>query len=80
MYTLFPYIFAVHVLGAICTHPQEHKLQSTAIGVCNGYGMLKHGIAEGVPASTCSNGLTYHNHYTHLWLYSAVCALEDGCK
>jgi hypothetical protein len=24
---------ALHVLGAICTHPQEHKLQHTAIGV-----------------------------------------------
>jgi hypothetical protein len=20
------------------------------------------------------------NHYTHLWLYAAVCAPEDGCK
>jgi hypothetical protein len=28
-------IFAEHVSGAICTHPQEHKLQSTSIGVCN---------------------------------------------
>ena len=36
------YIFALHVLGAVCTHPQEHKLQSTAIGMCNGYGMLIH--------------------------------------
>jgi hypothetical protein len=35
MYSLFLYIFAVHVSGAICTHPQEHKLQSTALGVCN---------------------------------------------
>jgi hypothetical protein len=26
---------ALHVSGAICTHPQEHKLQRTAIGVCN---------------------------------------------
>jgi hypothetical protein len=25
MYSLFLYIFAVHVSGAICTHPQEHK-------------------------------------------------------
>jgi hypothetical protein len=34
--------FSLHVSGAICTHPQEHKLQRTAIGVCNGYGMLIH--------------------------------------
>jgi hypothetical protein len=27
--------FALHVSGVICTHPQEHKLQRTAIGVCN---------------------------------------------
>jgi hypothetical protein len=26
-------IFALHVWGAIYTHRQEHKLQSTAIGV-----------------------------------------------
>jgi hypothetical protein len=32
-------IFALHVSGAICTHHQEHKLQSTAIDVCNGYGI-----------------------------------------
>jgi hypothetical protein len=32
MYSLFLYIFAVHVSGAICTYPQEHKLQSTALG------------------------------------------------
>jgi hypothetical protein len=40
MYSLFLYIFALHVAGAICIHPQEHKLQSAVIGVCNGYGML----------------------------------------
>jgi hypothetical protein len=33
---------ALHVSCAICTHPQEHKLQRTAIGVCNGYVMLIH--------------------------------------
>jgi hypothetical protein len=42
MYSLFLYILAVHVSCAICTHPQEHRLQSTAIGMCNGYGMLIH--------------------------------------
>jgi hypothetical protein len=26
---------ALHVSGAICIHPQEHKLQLTATGVCN---------------------------------------------
>jgi hypothetical protein len=34
--------FALHVSGAFCTHRQEHKLQSTAIGMCNGFGMLIH--------------------------------------
>jgi hypothetical protein len=33
---------ALHVSGVICTHPQEHKLQLTAIGVCNGFSMLIH--------------------------------------
>jgi hypothetical protein len=42
MCTLFLYIFALHVSGAICTHPQEHKLRRTAIGICNVYGMLIH--------------------------------------
>jgi hypothetical protein len=36
------YFLALHVSGAICTHPQGHKLQLTAIGVCNGFGMLIH--------------------------------------
>jgi hypothetical protein len=35
MYSLFLYIFVPHVSVAICTRPQEHKLQSTALGVCN---------------------------------------------
>jgi hypothetical protein len=40
---LYSSIFlALYVSGAICTHPQEHKLQRTAIGVCNGFGMLIH--------------------------------------
>jgi hypothetical protein len=65
MYSLSLYIFAVHVSGAICTHPQEHKLQSTAIGVCNGYGMLINwsrywlGHPEDVQTSTRSIGLTF---------------------
>jgi hypothetical protein len=37
--TLYFTIFAVHDSGVICTHHQEHKLQSTAIGIRNGYGM-----------------------------------------
>jgi hypothetical protein len=65
---LYSSAFALHVSGAICIHPQEHKLQSTAIGMYNGYGMLIHcsDTREGVPASTCCNGLTYHNRYTYL--------------
>jgi hypothetical protein len=45
MYSLFLSIFsflALHVSAAICTHPQKHKLQRTAIGVCNVFGMLIH--------------------------------------
>jgi hypothetical protein len=46
MYTIFFISFlttlALHVSGAICTHPQEHKLQSTALGVCSDCGMLVH--------------------------------------
>jgi hypothetical protein len=32
-------IFALHVSGAVYTHNQEHKLQSTAMGVHEYYGM-----------------------------------------
>jgi hypothetical protein len=32
-------LFAQHVSSAVCIHHQEHKLQSTAIGMRNGYGM-----------------------------------------
>jgi hypothetical protein len=39
---LYSSIFVLHVSGAICTHHQEHKLQSTAIDMRNGYGMLIH--------------------------------------
>jgi hypothetical protein len=38
MYPLSLYIFALHVSGFIYTHPQEHKLQSAALGVCSGCG------------------------------------------
>jgi hypothetical protein len=34
------YFLALHISGAICTHHQEHNLQSTAIGMCNDYSML----------------------------------------
>jgi hypothetical protein len=45
IYILCSSIFiALHVSGAIYTHPQEHKLQRTAIGVRNGFGMLIHYI------------------------------------
>jgi hypothetical protein len=33
---------ALPVSGAICTNSQDHKLQRTAMGICNGYGMLIH--------------------------------------
>jgi hypothetical protein len=32
-------VYALHVSAAVFTHHQEHKLQSTAIGMRNGYGM-----------------------------------------
>jgi hypothetical protein len=32
-------LFALHVSGAVCTHHQEHTLQSKAISMPNGYGM-----------------------------------------
>jgi hypothetical protein len=30
----------LHVSGAICTHHQEHKLQSTSVGTRDCYGVL----------------------------------------
>jgi hypothetical protein len=46
MYSLL-HLLAVHVLGAICTHHQEHKLQSTAGGTCDCYGVLEVGQSIG---------------------------------
>jgi hypothetical protein len=40
---LYYTILALHVSGAICTHHQEHKLQSTAVGTCDCYGVLEVG-------------------------------------
>jgi hypothetical protein len=44
LYTFFIplYFLALQVSGVICTNPQEHKLQRTAIGVYNGFGVLIH--------------------------------------
>jgi hypothetical protein len=36
-------IVALHVSGTICTHHQEHKLQSTAVGTRDCYGVLEVG-------------------------------------
>jgi hypothetical protein len=38
---------ALHVSGAICTHHQEHKLQSTAVGTRDCYGVLEVGQSIG---------------------------------
>jgi hypothetical protein len=40
VYFILLYYLALHISGAICAHPQKLKLQSTAIGVSNDYGML----------------------------------------
>jgi hypothetical protein len=40
---LYYTILALHVSGAICTHHQEHKLQSTAVGPRDCYGVLEVG-------------------------------------
>jgi hypothetical protein len=34
---LYLTLVALHVSGAVCTHHQEHKLESTAIVMSNGY-------------------------------------------
>jgi hypothetical protein len=40
---LYVFVILYHLLlrvsGAICTHHQDHKLQNTAIGMRNDYGM-----------------------------------------
>jgi hypothetical protein len=40
---LYYTIVALHVSGAICTHNQEHKLQSTAVGTRDCYGVSEVG-------------------------------------
>jgi hypothetical protein len=40
LYVFFYFtLFALHVSEAVCTHHQEHILQSTTIGMRNGYGL-----------------------------------------
>jgi hypothetical protein len=45
-------IFALHVSGAIYTHHQERKLQSTAVGTCDCYGEKLDNPLEQVLAGT----------------------------
>jgi hypothetical protein len=40
---LYYTILALHVSGVICTHHHEHKLQSTAVGMRDCYGVLEVG-------------------------------------
>jgi hypothetical protein len=40
---LYHTTLALHVLGAICTHHQEHKLRSTAVGMHDFFGVLEVG-------------------------------------
>jgi hypothetical protein len=40
---LYYTVLALHVSGAICTHHQEHKLQSTAVSTRDCYGVLEVG-------------------------------------
>jgi hypothetical protein len=40
---LYYTVLALHVSGAICTHHQEHKLQSRVVGTCDCYGVLEIG-------------------------------------
>jgi hypothetical protein len=43
LYILYYTTLALHVSGAIYTHHQEHKLQSTAVGTRDCYGVLEGG-------------------------------------
>jgi hypothetical protein len=80
--------FAIHVSGAICTHHQEHKLRSTAVGTRDCYGGLEvdsplEQIAAGTP-SHLQHGrvltllqwiihlLTHHNK--HAYLLCSLCS------
>jgi hypothetical protein len=40
---LYYTMLALHVSGAICTHHQEHELQSAAVSTCDYYGVLEVG-------------------------------------
>jgi hypothetical protein len=43
LYIVYYTIISLHVSGAICTHHQEHKLQSTAVDTRDCYGVLEVG-------------------------------------
>jgi hypothetical protein len=41
LFILYYTMLALHVSGGICTHHQEHKLQSTAVGMGDCCGVLE---------------------------------------
>jgi hypothetical protein len=67
MYSLFHYTCST-CFGAICTHHQKHKLQSTVVGTRDCYGVLEGGYTSPLEQAA------------YLRLYSAVCAPDDGKK
>jgi hypothetical protein len=63
---LYFIILAVHVSGAICTHHQERRLQSSAVGTCDCYGVL------GVGQSIGHTHAHTHTHSAVIWPDRAV--------
>jgi heme/copper-type cytochrome/quinol oxidase subunit 3 len=56
---------ALLVSAAICTHPQEHKLQGTAIGVCKTFVTLLDSTIHCSAYHTCTSQTTIHLHCTY---------------
>jgi hypothetical protein len=70
---LYYTILSLHVLGAICTHHQQHKLQSTAVVTRDCYGVLE--VKQSIGAG-CGYSQLVHVHlvgrsieYIYIYIY-----------
>jgi hypothetical protein len=71
LYILYYTILALHVSGAICTHQQENKLSSTAVGTRDCYGVLEVERSSGAGWAGTPSHLQ-HGQLTVAWCLHAV--------
>jgi hypothetical protein len=71
---LYSSVFALHVLGAICTYHQEHNLQSTAIGMRN---LWKAEVISSIKQCRVTTFICMNLWVCVYWLIKVMVALHD---